>query len=105
MPLQGPNYCIGGYGGEGAAGALSIAQGYRFLSTGDADVMLAGGSESCLTPCVMAGFNQMPQYAIGFADAPHRARCVGRLGSGGALGGPERGGAGCDACPTARQGR
>eukprot|EP00291_Cryptomonas_curvata_P021290 CAMPEP_0172161118 /NCGR_PEP_ID=MMETSP1050-20130122/5943_1 /TAXON_ID=233186 /ORGANISM="Cryptomonas curvata, Strain CCAP979/52" /LENGTH=230 /DNA_ID=CAMNT_0012830971 /DNA_START=131 /DNA_END=820 /DNA_ORIENTATION=- len=35
LDAQGPNYCIGGYGGEGAAGALSIGQGHRFLSTGE----------------------------------------------------------------------
>ena len=59
LDAQGPNYCIGGYGGEGAGGAISIGQAYRFLSTGVADVMIAGGSESCLTECVVAGFNKL----------------------------------------------
>lgn len=26
LDAQGPNYCIGGYGGEGAGGAVSIGQ-------------------------------------------------------------------------------
>jgi 3-oxoacyl-[acyl-carrier-protein] synthase II len=59
LDAQGPNYCIGGYGGEGAGGAISIGQAYRFASTGVADVMIAGGAEACLTECVVAGFNKL----------------------------------------------
>ena len=80
LDAQGPNYCIGGYGGEGTAGALSIGQGYRFLSTGEADVMIAGGSESCLTPCVVAGLNQLGTVASGFNDRPAEARYAAAAG-------------------------
>jgi len=65
LDAQGPNYCIGGYGGEGIAGAMSIAQAYRFLSTGVTDLMIAGGAEACLTKNVLAGFNQLPLTAKG----------------------------------------
>jgi len=73
LDAQGPNYCIGGYGGEGTAGAVSIAQAYRFLSTGITDVMLAGGSESCLTECVVAGFNKLADMQCDEIENVNRA--------------------------------
>ena len=77
LVAHGPHNC---YGGEGTAGALSIGQGYRFLSTGEADVMIAGGSESCLTPCVVAGLNQLGTVASGFNDRPTEARYAAAAG-------------------------
>jgi len=68
VDAQGPNYCIGGYGGDGAGGAMSIGQAARFLSTGECDVFVAGGSEAFLTPAMMAGFNKLNQLAGG--DSP-----------------------------------
>jgi 3-oxoacyl-[acyl-carrier-protein] synthase II len=73
LDAQGPNYCIGGYGGEGTGGAVSIAQAYRFLSTGVTDVMIAGGSEACLTECVVAGFNKLPDMQCNDIDTVCRA--------------------------------
>ena len=68
LDAQGPNYCIGGYGGEGAGGSVSIGQAYRFLSTDVADVMIAGGSEACLTQCVVAGFNKLSDMQCNEVD-------------------------------------
>lgn len=40
-----------------ATGTHSIGEAYRSIQTGDADVMLAGGTESCLCPIGVAGFS------------------------------------------------
>jgi len=81
VDAQGPNYCIGGYGGEGAGGAMSIGQAHRFLSTGECDVFIAGGSEAFLTPAMMAGFNQLKHLATGDAPvtAPFSSKAAGYL--------------------------
>ena len=39
-----------------ATGTHSIGEAYRSIQTGDADVMLAGGTESSITPIGVAGF-------------------------------------------------
>ena len=39
-----------------AAGANSIGQAFRMVQNGDADMMIAGGSEAAVTPIGMAGF-------------------------------------------------
>ena len=39
-----------------ATGTHSIGEAYRSIQAGDADVMLAGGSESCICPVGVAGF-------------------------------------------------
>jgi len=39
-----------------ATGANSIGDAFRILERGDADIMLAGGAEACITPLPYAGF-------------------------------------------------
>jgi 3-oxoacyl-[acyl-carrier-protein] synthase II len=39
-----------------STGANAIGDAFRILQRGDADIMLAGGSEACLTPLPFAGF-------------------------------------------------
>ncbi|MFP5023454.1 beta-ketoacyl-[acyl-carrier-protein] synthase family protein [Pseudonocardia phyllosphaerae] len=41
-----------------ATGAESIAWAYKMLRDGDADVVIAGGAESCIVPITVAGFVQ-----------------------------------------------
>ena len=76
LGAEGPNYCIGGYGGEAAGGALSIAQARRFLVSGEATIMAAGGSESCLTECIVAGYNKLSTLAKGCNEDQTHAKYV-----------------------------
>jgi 3-oxoacyl-[acyl-carrier-protein] synthase II len=39
-----------------AAGAEAIAVGWRMIKMGDADVVIAGGTDACIAPVIMAGF-------------------------------------------------
>ncbi len=51
--FRGPNYCTVS---ACASGAHAIADGYRILQNGEAEVMVTGGTESCITPLGLAGF-------------------------------------------------
>ncbi len=42
-----------------ATGTNSIGEAFRTIQYGDADLMLAGGSESCISPIGMAGFSAL----------------------------------------------
>ena len=39
-----------------ATGAHAIGDGYRAVALGDAEAMLCGGVEACITPLAVAGF-------------------------------------------------
>jgi 3-oxoacyl-[acyl-carrier-protein] synthase II len=42
-----------------AAGTQSIGDAFRIIQNGDADVMITGGAEACITPMALAGFCAM----------------------------------------------
>lgn len=42
-----------------ASGSEAIAWAYRMIVAGDADVVVAGGAEACITAITLAGFSQM----------------------------------------------
>lgn len=54
-----------------ATGAHSIGDAFRAIQYGDADVMLAGGTESAITPVAVAGFTNLT--ALTTSDDPQRA--------------------------------
>ena len=42
-----------------ASGAEALAWGWRMIKSGEADVVVAGGAEACITSIPIAGFSQM----------------------------------------------
>lgn len=51
--LKGPNSCVVT---ACASGSHAIGEAYRTILYGDADVMLTGGTESCIVPTAVGGF-------------------------------------------------
>ncbi len=67
--IKGPNLCIVT---ACATGAHSIGESFRIIQYGDADVMVAGGTEANLTPLTVGGFNAMKALSTR-NDAPEKA--------------------------------
>jgi 3-oxoacyl-[acyl-carrier-protein] synthase II len=55
-----------------ATGAHSIGDAFRVIQYGDADVMVAGGTEANLTPLTVGGFNALKALSVR-NDAPEKA--------------------------------
>ncbi|MDA8169874.1 MAG: beta-ketoacyl-ACP synthase II [Nitrospiraceae bacterium] len=55
-----------------ATGSHSIGEAYRIIQYGDADAMIAGGTEACITPLGVGGFNAMKALSTRNGE-PHRA--------------------------------
>jgi 3-oxoacyl-[acyl-carrier-protein] synthase II len=53
LGARGPNSCVVS---ACATGAQNIGEAYHIIQRGDADVMIAGGTEAAITPLGMAGF-------------------------------------------------
>ncbi|KAJ5934513.1 hypothetical protein N7466_004060 [Penicillium verhagenii] len=54
-------------------GAHSIGDAARFIACGDADLMVAGGAESCIHPLAIGGFARARSLATDFNDNPEEA--------------------------------
>jgi 3-oxoacyl-[acyl-carrier-protein] synthase II len=67
--LKGPNFCTVS---ACASGAHAIGEALRLLRAGDADVILAGGSESTITPMALSGFGNARTLSTR-NDDPQRA--------------------------------
>jgi 3-oxoacyl-[acyl-carrier-protein] synthase II len=67
--IKGPNFAVAT---ACASAANSIGEALRSIQYGDADIMVAGGSEAALTPMGLAGFQNM--RALSFhSEAPQQA--------------------------------
>jgi 3-oxoacyl-[acyl-carrier-protein] synthase II len=66
---RGPNSCVTT---ACAAGTHAIGDSFKIIQRGDADAMIAGGSESAITPLTIAGFANMKALSTR-NEAPQRA--------------------------------
>ena len=57
-----------------ASGHYSIIEGYHFLQRGEADVIIAGGTESAVSMLTMAAFGRMGPLSGRTADPEHACR-------------------------------
>lgn len=56
-----------------AAGAHNIIDAAKLIALGEADIALAGGSESCIEPLAIAGFSRAKALATEFNDSPQES--------------------------------
>src|SRR5918996_279707 len=69
LGIRGPNYAVVS---ACATGSHAVGEGAELIKRGDADVVLAGGTEACIHPLILAGFSAMRGLATGNGD-PQRA--------------------------------
>ena len=67
---KGPNYCVTT---ACATGTHSIGSALKHMRDGEADIMLAGGSEAAITPLCFAGFAALTAMCTKFNDEPTKA--------------------------------
>src|SRR4029079_2482988 len=57
-----------------ATGSHAVGEGAELIRRGDADAILAGGTEACIHPLILAGFTAMRGLAGESADPPKASR-------------------------------
>ena len=68
LGIRGPNYAVVS---ACATGSHSIGEGAELIRNGHADAVLAGGTESCIHPLILAGFTRHARPCRG-ERRPHR---------------------------------
>ncbi|MFH1622525.1 MAG: beta-ketoacyl-ACP synthase II, partial [Candidatus Omnitrophota bacterium] len=69
LGAKGPNSCVAT---ACATGSHAIGDAFRIIKYGDADVMIAGGTEGCITPMGVGGFCSLKALSCR-NDAPEKA--------------------------------
>jgi 3-oxoacyl-[acyl-carrier-protein] synthase II len=71
LGIRGPNYAIVS---ACATGSHAIGEGAELIKRGDADAVLAGGTEGCIHPLILAGFCSMRGLAASNGDPTKAVR-------------------------------
>jgi 3-oxoacyl-[acyl-carrier-protein] synthase II len=71
LGMKGPNYAVVS---ACATGSHAISEAVHVIRRGDADVMLAGGTEACIHPVILAGFCAMRGLAQESSDPTRASR-------------------------------
>jgi 3-oxoacyl-[acyl-carrier-protein] synthase II len=71
LGIKGPNYAVVS---ACATGSHSIGEAAELVRRGTVDAVLAGGTEACLVPLILAGFTAMRGLAVEDEHPPHASR-------------------------------
>jgi len=71
LGLKGPNYAVVS---ACATGSHAVGEAAEMIKRGDADAVLAGGTESCIIPLILAGFTAMRGLAVEDEHPPRASR-------------------------------
>jgi 3-oxoacyl-[acyl-carrier-protein] synthase II len=71
LGIKGPNYAVVS---ACATGSHAIGEAAEMIKRGAADAVIAGGTEACIHPLILAGFSAMRGLAVETEDPAHASR-------------------------------
>jgi len=71
LGLKGPNSCVAT---ACASGTHAIGDAFKIIQRGDADIMVTGGAEGCITPVGFGGFCALKALSLRNDDPEHASR-------------------------------